>query len=249
MRVDGEPAFILHQRPYRETSTLVELFTLNHGRIGAVAKGARRQSKKGNDPLVPFQPYIVGWFGRGELVTITQLESNGCAANLQGERLYCALYMNELLMRLLHHHDPHENLFRIYGDALGQLERASDVQSPLRLFERDLLTELGYGLVLDHDIQDNSSIESDVVYDYIIDAGPRRLGAAAATGIPMQGRSLLALVQGKPEPGVQKEIRSLMRAAIDARLDGKPLHSRQMMQRLKKNQQLAGKDSAEVKGQ
>lgn len=249
MRVDGEPVYILHQRPYRETSNLVELFSLNHGRIGAVARGARRQIKKGSNPLLPFQSYVASWSGRGELMTITQLEPEAGAFTLQGERLYCALYINELLMRLLHHHDPHENLFRKYGDILRQLATADDIQSPLRLFECVLLAELGYGMVLDHDIQDNSGIEPGVTYDYIIDAGPRRLGSAAASGIVIQGKCLLALAHGSPEPDMQNELRSLMRAAIDERLDGKPLHSRQMMQRLKKNQQLSGNSAVELKGQ
>lgn len=243
MRVDGEPVYILHQRPYRETSNLVELFSLNHGRIGAVARGARRQSKKGSNPLLPFQSYIASWSGRGELMTITQLEPEAGIITLQGERLYCALYINELLMRLLHHHDPHENLFRKYGGILRQIEAVDDIQLPLRLFECELLTELGYGMVLDHDIQDNSDIETGVAYDYITDAGPRRLGSAAASGIVIRGECLLALAHGNPEPGMQNEIRSLMRAAIDARLDGRPLHSRQMMQRLKKNQQLLDKST------
>ena len=249
MRVDGEPVYILHQRPYRETSNLVELFSLNHGRIAAVARGARRQSKKGSNPLLPFQSYIASWSGRGELMTITQLEPGAGIITLQGGRLYCALYINELLMRLLHHHDPHENLFRKYGDILRQLGTVDDIQLPLRLFECELLTELGYGMVLDHDIQDNSDIETGVAYDYIIDAGPRRLGSAAASGIVIQGECLLALANGNPVSGMQNQIRSLMRAAIDARLDGRPLHSRQMMQRLKKNQQLLDKSAMEPKGQ
>lgn len=245
MRVEGEQAYILHQRPYRETSYITELFSHSHGRISVVSKGARRQSKKGSNSPMPFQLYIAGWTGRTELMTLTQLEPEGRATELKGECLYCGLYINELLMRLLHQHDAHDTLFTRYSQCLQQLETGDAVQTALRLFERDLLSELGYGLVLDHDIQDQSVIEPDVNYDYIIDAGPRRLGVAPASGVIVKGSSLVALSAGRLDAESHSEIKHLMRSIIDAQLDGKPLHSRTMMLKMRKNTVQSGQHRTE----
>ena len=46
--VESEPAYILHAKPYRETSQLLDVFTRDHGRIGLVANGARRPKSRLN---------------------------------------------------------------------------------------------------------------------------------------------------------------------------------------------------------
>jgi DNA repair protein RecO (recombination protein O) len=45
LRVSLEPAYVLHGRPYRESSLLLEAFTRDHGRVGLVARGARSKSR------------------------------------------------------------------------------------------------------------------------------------------------------------------------------------------------------------
>jgi DNA repair protein RecO (recombination protein O) len=59
--------------------------------------------------------------GRGELKTLTAREAAGTAVSLRGDRLYSGLYVNELLVRLLHRYDPHPQLFVAYGDTLQSL--------------------------------------------------------------------------------------------------------------------------------
>ena len=118
MRTQQQSAFILHQRNYSETSLLLELYTRRHGRIGLIAKGARRPSNKNRGTLKPFQPLLVGWSGRGELMVLTGAEPDGASVDLVGSSLYCGFYLNELLMRLLHRHDPHEALYDRYNQAL-----------------------------------------------------------------------------------------------------------------------------------
>ena len=39
MRIAAEPAFVLHARPWRETSLLVEVLSASHGRLGLLARG------------------------------------------------------------------------------------------------------------------------------------------------------------------------------------------------------------------
>ena len=41
-RVDGQPAYVLHSYPFRETSLIVEVFSRDHGRVALLARGARR---------------------------------------------------------------------------------------------------------------------------------------------------------------------------------------------------------------
>src|SRR5690554_4077465 len=91
-----EPAFLLHKRPYRETSTLVELLTLHHGRVRAVAQGVQRPGSRSRGRLQPFAPLHVTWTGEGELKRLRLMESRGAAALLAGEGLLCGLYANEL---------------------------------------------------------------------------------------------------------------------------------------------------------
>ena len=119
MRVALQPAYVLHSRPYRDSSALVEMFTAEHGRLSLVARGARNRGRKGSlsSLLQPFIPLLISFSGRAELKTLGKLEAAGGGRTLRGERLYSGLYMNELLVRLLHRQDAHPRLFAAYGEA------------------------------------------------------------------------------------------------------------------------------------
>ncbi|MEP5568378.1 MAG: DNA repair protein RecO, partial [Halioglobus sp.] len=155
MRVSLQPTYILHSRPYRDTSLILEVLCAEHGRISLVSKGARRRTKGGSNAalLQPFVPLLLSFSGRSEMKTLTHVEAAGVAPQLRGERLFSGMYMNELLMRLLHRHDPHPQLFAAYGAALGELADAAPVEATLRRFELGLLEELGYGFSLLEDGQ------------------------------------------------------------------------------------------------
>jgi len=237
MRIHQEPAFILHHRDYSETSLLLEVFTSQHGRIGLIAKGARRASSRVRGILKPFQRLLIGWSGKGELAVLTGAELDGPALELDGPALYCAFYMNEVLLRLLHRHDPHEALFEAYRSALQQLRPDNSHETVLRIFEKHLLKELGYGLVLDRDIADRKPIEAQAMYEYILERGPVRLAHPELNlpteGIPMRGASLLALAQETlDDPGARRDAKALMRAALARHLGDRPLHSRKLFRRV-----------------
>ncbi|OGI47118.1 MAG: DNA repair protein RecO [Candidatus Muproteobacteria bacterium RIFCSPHIGHO2_01_FULL_65_16] len=232
MREQQQPAFILHHRGYGETSLLLEAFTPNHGRLGLIAKGARRQNSRLRGLLKPFQPLLIGWSGRGELAVLTGAETDAGAPALAGAALYCGFYLNELLLRLLHRHDPHEALFAAYRIALDALGRGGAHEAAMRVFETRLLRELGYGPVLDHDIADKTPIVGAAIYDYIPERGPVRLDPgpnAPARGIRIQGASLLALAGEQLESAqALRETKMLMRALLARQLGDKPLHSRRL---------------------
>src|SRR5512138_566209 len=105
-----QPAYLLHRRPYRETSLLIEAFTAGSGRIALIAKGARG-GRKGNAAILqPFQPLLISWTQRGEVGTLTAVEPREQALALHGTTLFSGFYLNELLMRLLARNDPHPEL-------------------------------------------------------------------------------------------------------------------------------------------
>jgi DNA repair protein RecO (recombination protein O) len=232
VRVAGEPAYILHHRDYSETSQALDVFTPRHGRLGLLAKGARRPSSPWLGLLKPFHPLLIGWTGRGELPILVQAENNGDGLVSHGAALYCGFYLNELLLRLLHRHDPHERLFVLYSDALTRLGNNEAQEPVLRHFEKRLLDEIGYGLVLDHDVGDNSPLQPEALYDYRVDSGPRRLVnpelRTSVEGLCIRGSTLLALARDRidADPVVLREAKQLMRMALDSHLGDRPLHTR-----------------------
>jgi DNA repair protein RecO (recombination protein O) len=233
VRVTQQPAFILHSRDFSETSLILEVFARDHGRLGLMAKGARRPSNKIRGLLNPFQPLLLSWIGRGELPILTDAESGGDATGVDGATLYCGFYLNELLMRLLHRHDPHETLFGSYHAALVALGSAAAPEIVLRIFEKNLLGDVGYGLVLDHDITDNAPLMPERLYDYLIDRGPVPVAAPGLPprGVRLHGASLLALAaESLNSPQALRETKVLMRAALSRHLGGRPLHSRRLYQ-------------------
>ena len=227
MRVSQEPAYVLHHHDYGETSLLLEMLTRRHGRLGVIAKGARRARSPLRVALIPFQPLVMGFSGRGELPTLTAAEPAGAAPAIAGEALFCGLYLNELLLRLLHRHDPHERLFESYSEALGRLGEGRDTEAALRVFEKRLLEDIGFGLVLDHEVQNGAPIQPEQLYRYVPERGPVPAHAANGEGIAVQGASLQALAcEHLDDANALREVKHLMRALLARHLGERPLTSR-----------------------
>ena len=73
-----ELGFVLHQRPYRNTSQLLECMTAVHGRVGLIARGSRRATARIRSQralLQPFVPLRISWLQRGDLGRLTHVES------------------------------------------------------------------------------------------------------------------------------------------------------------------------------
>lgn len=227
-KVLQEPGYILHSYRYRESSLILEVFSRHHGRVSLLAKGARRWKKRSaHTYLRPFQEMIFSWSGRSELMTLTGAEEVAPSSQLQKSGLYCGFYMNELLMRLLHKHDPHEDLYDGYRSSLLELEANRDMEPVLRLFEKNLLVEIGYGLNLDTDVSTGQPVEPSKTYYYL----PQGPSSEVDTGLHCQqvsGRSLIAFRDGKLDDSALREIKRLMRRVIDQQLNYKPLASRSM---------------------
>jgi DNA repair protein RecO (recombination protein O) len=230
LRVDGEPAFVLHAYPFRETSLIVEAWSRHHGRVALLARGARRPRSALRGLLLAFQPLELSWAGQGEVMTLMKAEWLGGQPLLGGAALFCGYYLNELLLKLLPREDAHERLYDCYAQTLAAL--ASGVEeATLRRFETDLLRELGYGLSLSHDTA-GRPIESRAHYRYQIERGAERMEAADG-GELISGRTLLDLAAGDfADARTLTQSKRLMRSLINHYLAGRELASREIYREL-----------------
>ncbi len=235
-RVQLQPAYLLHRRPFQNTSLLVDFFCLDYGMVRAVAKGARREKSKHRALLQLFQPLLVSFSGRGEVKTVTGVESGLSAIKLNGERLFSGMYVNELLARLLHHYVEHTALYQHYQESLIALAGEADVQTVLRRFELKLLAELGYGINLNTDCHSHEPIDGDASYRFTPDVGFELAVASAAEVATTPGSShlfagehLIALRQlDLGDASIAKSAKRLLRIALGAHLGDKPLNSRSL---------------------
>src|ERR1700752_1788474 len=122
--------YVLHTYPYRETSLILQVWTEKHGRLGLVAKGARRPKSASRAVLVPFQPLTLDWFGRSEVRTLETADRSAPAAPRACASLLAAFYLNELLLKLTTRDDPHEGLFVAYDAAVTRLREISRARGP-----------------------------------------------------------------------------------------------------------------------
>jgi DNA repair protein RecO (recombination protein O) len=226
MRVALEPAYVLHGRPYRESSLLLEVLSRDHGRVGLVARGARASRSRWKNVLQPFRPLLLSWNLRGDLGTLTAADQVASPPALVGEALFCGLYANELLSRFLQRLDPHPGLFGHYRELLTKLSGGGGLQPALRLFEMHLLEAAGFGLQLNHEAGSTAALQADAWYRYVPDSGPTRCEYSARRADQLvSGAALLALKSGCPEDKHLKELKSLMRRLIRYHLGDRPLQS------------------------
>jgi len=72
--IENEPSFLIHQRPYSETSQIIHVFSHRFGRIDLIAKGSKRPKSKFKSLLQPFLPLRLSWSGKSQLKTLREAE-------------------------------------------------------------------------------------------------------------------------------------------------------------------------------
>jgi DNA repair protein RecO (recombination protein O) len=236
-RMQLEPAWLLHHRPWSDTSRILELLTRAHGRITLFAHGARRPKSPWRSVLMPFQPLLVSWTGRGDGGTLTGAEIAGAVAALPPAQLLSAFYVNELLLRLLPKEDRHERLYDTYAATLGSL-RGTPGHRALRDFERVLLEELGYGLELAHDAGSGEAVLPERYYHFEPGRGVFAEREGVAAGDALRGHDVIAVSRGElaGAPSLTAA-RRIFGAAIAHCLEGRSLASREVMMALRRQEQ------------
>jgi DNA repair protein RecO (recombination protein O) len=225
---NGQRALILHRFPYRETSLLLDMFTEQQGRIRLVARGARRQRSTLKGCLQIFTPLQIQWRGTGTLQTLQQAEALSLSLPLTGRALYSALYVNELLCRLLLPEISYETLFGQYLQTLCQLAASDGHYEPaLRCFEFALLQALGYGVDFQHCAATGMEIRDQVRYRYKAEYG--FVTAAVASEDSFSGQQLRALAAGQfADATTLRAAKIFSRLALKPYLGSRPLKSREL---------------------
>ena len=223
-----QAAYVLHVRDYRETSGLVDVLTSHDGRLTLLAKGFKTGKRQRKSFLQPFRKLSIAWSGRGELKTLAVAEESEAPIVLEEKALVSGLYVNELLMRLLHPHDPHPDIFALYEQTIRNLSASSTLENVLRKYEMDILEALGYGLMLDVDVE-GRDLDPTASYCYLFDSGPLKSDQVVHNGILLTGRTLLSMKAGKLY-GEQafKQSKQLMRYILAQYIGEKPLKTREM---------------------
>lgn len=239
-RISDEPAFVLHQYDWSETSLILEVLTRHHGRIALVAKGAKRPSSSFRPVLLPLQPLALSYGGEAEIRTLKSAEWTGGHVMPTGEALLSGYYLNELLLQLLARDDPHPGLFDIYAGVVRVLasEHGEVLQAALRTFELLLLREIGLLPRLDHQTLTLAPLQSDASYALVPEGGLRARSTSDRTGL--KGSQWLALQQvletGAPFidtlracAAMVAELRPQLRALLHYHCGVSTLRTRQMM--------------------
>lgn len=220
MRLDQQPAYVLHARPYRETSLLLECLTRDHGRLGVVARGVR--SERGRllrSQLEPFQPLALDLLLRGELATLRGADVADALPRLQGDAVMAGLYANELVVRLTGRQDPQPLLFGAYARTVARLGAGEPLAWTLRRFERDLLESLGYALQLEFEADSGEPLVPDACYRYDVEQGPSPVSGGTAHAL--RGADLLGLARDRaPDAAGLGALRDMMRGVIRFHLGG-----------------------------
>jgi len=228
-RVDDQAAYVLHSRPYRDTSLLVDFFSLEWGKCTTVVRGARRPGARLRGTLQPFSPLQISWRGRQDLKTLSSAEAAGQMLFLNGNALICGLYVNELLERALVSWEPYPRLFVYYQYVLNALAQNDDVEGALRTFERRLLLETGYEL-------DLSNVHDGGHFRFQSGQGFIPLGRAPQKPDPLyfSAKQLQAIAEDDYAcDETRRAAKRLMRMALEPLLGNKPLRSRDLFKKLK----------------
>lgn len=241
MKVELTNGYLLHSRPFKDSSALVECFSEEHGIVTLIAKGAKRPRSRLMGLLQPFMLLQLSWFGKSELKTLSQVEASAILPKLSGTKLLLGLYLNELLMRLLQHQDAHPQLFKDYDNTINGLSNAANdaqEQMVLRQFELKLIAELGYGIDLFHEAGSGTAISPELLYGFDPTIGMVEASTLGPISdkLTISGAAIIALQKGECDNESQlRETKKLMRFVLAHYLGNKPLQSRKLFQGVKGN--------------
>lgn len=229
--------YLLHSRPFRETSLLLDLFTSDQGRLSAVFKGGRKGAKARARPE-PFVHYHLGLFGSGELKSVSSFEIDAryTRPRLSGVRLFGALYVNELLYKLMLPHAAHAEIYQAYEDVLLALHATGNYEAHLRNFELKLLAELGYGISFVLEADGHTPVDQSLFYEFVPGVGfQRRTAVDSDDSKVVQGQILTQVAEGHwHNEQVLALLKSVNQQALNLLLKGKPINTREFLRKTRR---------------
>ncbi len=222
-RVENTPAFLIHRRMYQGSSLLLDFFTKDFGRLRLVARGAR----KSKTSLQMFQCLSISFKGKGELKNLSQWEIADKPRRILGDDLILAMYVNELILRLLPENDEYSEIFHAYWNFLSNLKslNSNEKEYALRDLENQILEDLGYGIDFSSDMNDEP-ISEDLNYEFI-----EHQGFSKSDNGLIPGKILVNLlrreniVTNKNELSILKKMN---RKRLKSLLGDKPLKSKEL---------------------
>ncbi|MDH3266483.1 MAG: DNA repair protein RecO [Gammaproteobacteria bacterium] len=229
-RVQQQAAFILHHRPFRDSSQILDIFSRDHGKLALVARGSRGARSRLKGVLRPFMPLSLSWIIKSDLGTLTGAENRGGPLSLSGDALLSGYYVNELVMHFLHRHDPQPEIFDAYTHTIESLVMAgNDIAECLRRFEIELLRQVGYALNLDYEFATNAVLEDEKHYEYRVEQGPVAVSKSQGP-LVFTGKMLASIsAQQFAQADVLRAANRLLREVIRFHLGGKELKSRKVL--------------------
>ena len=235
--IEGEPAYLIHQRPYSETSQIINLFSRHYGRVDAIAKGSKRPKSKFKSFLQPFSPILVSWSGRSQLKTLRSVDiSSGKQSNVSRKHLMSAFYLNELILSFLTTADPYPDLFDAYSLAINNLSNADSSEIILREFEIQLLTEIGYAINFQTEAMSSKKIEPNLSYRFIAEEGFISSVTSSPRDTLIKG-SVIQSIDRKDfsQPETMRAAKRIIRESVKYHLSGKELNTKKVVKSLKKS--------------
>lgn len=228
-RIQQQPACILHHRPFRDSSQILDIVTRDHGKIALVARGSRGSKSRLSGILRPFLPLSISWVAKGDLGTLTGAEAAGPPMGIHGEAVLAAFYVNELLINFLHRHDPQPEIFGLYQAVIARLGSSDQIAATLRSFELELLRFLGYAVSFHPDAAADVELDPNRHYSYRVEQGPIAVDRAEGPMV-FKGEVLQSIrSQSFEDPEILRAANRLLRQVINHHLGGKELKSRKVL--------------------
>lgn len=228
-RIEQQPAFLLHHRPFRDSSLLLDVLSRDHGRVMLVARGARGAKSRLKGVLRPFLPLQMSWLSRLDLGTLTGAELYGRPLTLSGDLLLSGYYLNELILHFLHRHDSQPEVFAAYQQTVVSLASSSDPAPALRSFEIELLKLLGYAVQFDYEAMSHDALSATENYEFRVEQGPVRVQRETGEMV-FTGAMLIGIREHRfNDSDVLRAANRLLRNVINFHLGGKELKSRKVL--------------------
>ena len=237
--------YLLHSRAYQDNSLIIQCLSRENGVINLFAKGARSSKKQLLSLLQPFQCLSISYIGKSDLYILTGVELSTIDNHsltkplLQGKSVYCAYYINELILRLLPLAEAYPDVFNLYQQTILDLQFKETYEKVLRVFELSLLTHLGYELNLKYDIYTGKKIDANNFYYYDPLSGPyeslsdNNFSNNIQQHQRISGKILTAIYSlAFDSPQVLRVSKNLLRQVLNYHLGDKPLKSRAVYKQL-----------------